>query len=197
MIKTKYGNAKPNETGHFRITSRKEGNNGKYLHRLIWEEHYGEIPEGFVIHHKNGNPQDNRIENMEMMPHSNHVSLHNCGESHPFYGKHLSAEHRRKVSENHADTSGENNGMYGKRHKLSSRLQLSQPNSTTGIYRVQKKKSSSCAQGFIWEYRYYDEKGVRRSIMSVDLEKLKSKVLKKGLEWIEFKGGEDIEICNQ
>jgi hypothetical protein len=32
--------------------------------------------------------------------------------------------------------------------------------------------------------------------MSVDLEKLKLKVLAKGLEWIEFEGGEDTEVCN-
>ena len=35
---TKYGIAKIHNTGYYRITSRKEGNNGKLLHRLIFED---------------------------------------------------------------------------------------------------------------------------------------------------------------
>lgn len=40
--------------------------NGKrfYVHRLIWEIHNGQIPSGMVIDHINGNPGDNRIENL-------------------------------------------------------------------------------------------------------------------------------------
>ncbi|EBW5988281.1 HNH endonuclease [Escherichia coli] len=40
--------------------------NGKreYVHRVVWEIHHGEIPEGMVIDHINGNPSDNRIENL-------------------------------------------------------------------------------------------------------------------------------------
>jgi hypothetical protein len=34
-------------------------------HRLVWEFHNGPIPEGWHIHHKNGNRSDNRIENLE------------------------------------------------------------------------------------------------------------------------------------
>lgn len=195
MIETKYGNAKLNETGHYRISSRKEGNNGKYLHRLIWEEHYGEIPEGYVIHHKNENPQDNSISNLELMERGKHVSLHESGEKHHFYGKHLSPEHRRKVSENHARLSGEDNGMYGKQHKLSSRLLMSNGRNKTGILNVSKKKSPSCKKGWCWQYKYY-ENGKVKTIMSVNLMKLKEKVLKKGFEWIELEGGEETEVCN-
>ena len=35
----------------------------KYLHRKIWEDNFGEIPKGFVIHHKDGNRSNNTIEN--------------------------------------------------------------------------------------------------------------------------------------
>jgi hypothetical protein len=40
--------------------------NGKreYVHRVVWEIHHGEIPEGMVIDHINGDPSDNRIENL-------------------------------------------------------------------------------------------------------------------------------------
>lgn len=35
-----------------------------YLHRVLWEMHYGEIPEGIQIDHINGVRDDNRIENL-------------------------------------------------------------------------------------------------------------------------------------
>ena len=39
----------------------------KLEHRLVWEQHYGPIPPGGVIHHKNGDGRDNRVENLELM----------------------------------------------------------------------------------------------------------------------------------
>lgn len=57
----------------------------------------------------------------------------------------------------------------------------------SGIYRVRKKKNNQCAQGFTWVYTYNDENGKQKTLSSVDLDKLKKKVLDKKLEWIEFK----------
>lgn len=52
--------------------------NGKNvrLHRYLWEKYYGEIPEGYVIHHKNGNGLDNKIENFELLSDSEHKRKH-------------------------------------------------------------------------------------------------------------------------
>ena len=36
------------------------------VHRVVWELHNGEIPEGMVINHVNCNPADNRILNLEL-----------------------------------------------------------------------------------------------------------------------------------
>lgn len=33
-------------------------------HRIIWEMHYGPIPEGMVIDHRDGNPLNNKIANL-------------------------------------------------------------------------------------------------------------------------------------
>ncbi len=37
-------------------------------HRLIWIYHYGPIPEGFEIDHINRKRDDNRIENLRVVP---------------------------------------------------------------------------------------------------------------------------------
>lgn len=47
-----------------------------YLHRQIWKDHYGEIPEGYHIHHKNHDTTDNRIENLELLEEYDHRSHH-------------------------------------------------------------------------------------------------------------------------
>ena len=45
-------------------------------HRVIWEIYFGNIPKGYDVHHKNGIKHDNRIENLECMPHGAHSSHH-------------------------------------------------------------------------------------------------------------------------
>ena len=65
-IKTKYGNANLNKWGYYAITSRKEGNHGKLLHRVIFEDFYNikldeEFPEGIHIHHIDEDKTNNEI----------------------------------------------------------------------------------------------------------------------------------------
>ena len=54
-------------------------NTSLYLHRLIWEDNYGPIPDKHVIHHKNENKLDNRLDNLECLPWGEHTALHNLG----------------------------------------------------------------------------------------------------------------------
>jgi len=89
-IKTKFGNAKI-ENGYYRIISKKEGNKGKLLHRLIWEDFYGKpIPNGYSIHHKDGNPLCNEIWNLQCCEHSKHMRFHSIN---------ISGEKRLKLSQ--------------------------------------------------------------------------------------------------
>jgi len=46
------------------------------LHREIWKAHHGPIPDGYHIHHRNGDTGDNRIENLECLPAGSHLSYH-------------------------------------------------------------------------------------------------------------------------
>lgn len=48
----------------------------KALHRQMYEDKCGEIPKGYVVHHKDGDPLNNSISNLEVMPRGRHQSEH-------------------------------------------------------------------------------------------------------------------------
>ena len=50
---------------------------GCAIHRACWEAHHGPIPTGYIIHHINGDPTDNRVENLACMTNGEHRTLHN------------------------------------------------------------------------------------------------------------------------
>lgn len=81
-LHTKFGNARVDRE-YYIITSSKEGNNKKYLHKLIFEDFYGfEVPKQFVVHHKDGNKLNNCILNLQLMRKEDHLSLHHKGLKH-------------------------------------------------------------------------------------------------------------------
>lgn len=56
---------------------------GMYLHRFVWEAVHGEIPDGYHIHHKDEDPGNNEIENLELLPAAEHLRGHHAGKSTP------------------------------------------------------------------------------------------------------------------
>lgn len=77
-LHTKWGTAKINRYGYYRITSGVEGNNMKFLHRLIYEEYHKctLLPQG-QIHHIDNNRTNNCILNLELVSAENHLTQHN------------------------------------------------------------------------------------------------------------------------
>ena len=97
-MKTKYGTARINKEGYYHITSRREGNKNKLLHRLIWEDFYNtEVPKGYTIHHRNGDKKCNCILNLQLMRNKDHLSLHHKN-------KNLSEETKKKMSKSQNTT---------------------------------------------------------------------------------------------
>lgn len=45
-------------------------------HDLVWEAHFGAIPAGHEIHHRNETKTDNRIENLQLVTRLEHKRLH-------------------------------------------------------------------------------------------------------------------------
>lgn len=62
-------------TGRYYQSGRK-GSPERLLHRRIWIDNFGAIPEGFVVHHKDGDWTNNRIENLELVDRSSHATQH-------------------------------------------------------------------------------------------------------------------------
>ena len=66
---------------HVKMRNHPRADRNGYVRRsiLVWEQHHGPVPVGMVIHYVNGNPQDDRIENLKALPHGEHVRLHKRG----------------------------------------------------------------------------------------------------------------------
>jgi hypothetical protein len=48
----------------------------KVLHRQMWMDAHGSIPEGYHIHHKDFNPDNNTFENLEAVRYDIHEAMH-------------------------------------------------------------------------------------------------------------------------
>jgi len=52
-------------------------------HRWLWEQAYGKIPAGMQVHHKDENPTNNDIDNLEVVDAFEHNSMHHLGNKYP------------------------------------------------------------------------------------------------------------------
>ena len=57
---------------------------GVRLHREVWKDKHGEVPNGFHVHHKDHDRHNNGLDNLELMTKSEHISHHQKGHNRPF-----------------------------------------------------------------------------------------------------------------
>jgi len=172
-IETKYGTAHLTENGHYQIKTHEKGHYGEYLHRLVFEDFYKiTLSPEIVIHHDDGNPQNNEIWNLIPLTKAEHTALHSRGNTWS-RGKIVADETRANMSKAHK----------GKTISQSQRINRSKADNSTGFLRVYIKPAKTTKQGFIWCYQY-QEGNKRKNWTSVDLLKLKEKILLNGLEWL-------------
>lgn len=190
-IHTKWGNAKVDHSGYYRISSTKEGNYRKSLARLIYEDNFGKIPNSHTVYHKNGDKTDNSLDNLGLRLKTYAI----VGDNHPFKGKHLSKEHVRKIVESNRKTYASKPKpapkpkpepkILSEEEKRKISINYSKKHSSTGYYRVNKSKDSRRKQGHYWRYRWIENKKVK-SLCAPTIDELERKVRSKGLEWIKF-----------
>ena len=170
--KSEFGYYYVDDDGYCHITSRKEGNKGKLLHRVIMEQHLGrELKREEEIHHLNGDVLDNRIENLVLCKnHQEHMKYHpnrseetkrkisdsRMGEKHWNYGKPMGEETKQKMK-----------NTYAKKNKC-------------GFPNLIVTSCKECVRGFTFKYRYYDENGVRKGISHSKLEDMIQAIIDKG-----------------
>jgi transcription elongation factor Elf1 len=66
---------KDKKTGYY-LSTCKIGTSRIRLHRYMWMKYHGEIPKGFEVHHKDGNKDNNEIDNLELMTKKKHLDWH-------------------------------------------------------------------------------------------------------------------------
>jgi len=91
--------------GHLRVhnwDSKKDKADHKWVHRLVWENFYNKVDEGLVINHKDRNPENNDIENLELLTPEEHNSVHYQERLEKgFYNHHRESEKSWKKRLNH------------------------------------------------------------------------------------------------
>lgn len=75
-----------------------DGTKGTSYHRYVYEQMYGEIPKGKVIHHLCHNPSCCNPEHLVMMDGSEHNSLHKRGNKNNL-GKHFTRPYKLNTQE--------------------------------------------------------------------------------------------------
>lgn len=71
----------------------------KMIHRLTWEYYHGPIPKGFDIHHKDGNKMNNHIDNLDCIPHNEHLRIHMSENTLKVHAWHRSSKGKKFMKE--------------------------------------------------------------------------------------------------
>lgn len=127
--------------GYLKFTLSKNGiEEHKRANRLVWEVFVGPIPDGYDIHHKNHNRQDNRLENLELILLSEHTKEHIDDRTN-------GAIKSNSIPINQYTFDGELLATYNSATEASRILNINQSNISACC--LGKRKS---AGGYVWQY---------------------------------------------
>lgn len=79
---------------------------GRKLHRDVWADAFGEIPHGCHIHHRDGDPGNNLLANLECMDATEHLRLTWANSPKATATEHFSELARRRAADWHASEEG-------------------------------------------------------------------------------------------
>ena len=101
-----------NNGGHLRfsLTNDNGVKTKKYIHQLLAEAFIPNLDGYSVVHHKDHNPINNSLDNLEWVNPQKHAKIHHQGNTY-FLGKHHTEEYKQKMSD---VMKGEHNPMFGK-----------------------------------------------------------------------------------
>lgn len=89
------------KNGYWYISNSKRAS---LVHRLIWMVANGcDIPEGYEIHHIDGNKDNNCISNLELVTKKEHLSCIHIKEKHHWFGRQHSKYSKDKMSNSRTD----------------------------------------------------------------------------------------------
>jgi endogenous inhibitor of DNA gyrase (YacG/DUF329 family) len=100
---------KDKNTGYFLCTKKTDIGKRERLHCFVWRKNFGDIPDGFQIHHKDKNKDNNEIENLACIPKHEHMKLHadeNARNNHDFMVNNLVENALPKAVEWHRSEQG-------------------------------------------------------------------------------------------
>jgi hypothetical protein len=142
-------------------------------YRLLWEKNYGKIPKGYQIHHKNGNHEDNRIENLELIKEEDHRKIHGhyykkgqipFNKNIPFkniISKEKNEKRKKKISETlkrlFAEGKRKGNNRRGCKQSKETRNKIGKSNKGK-VRTEEQKKQRSIIQKNLWKDEDYKEK---------------------------------------
>lgn len=64
-----------NNRGYYRSRQR-DGTPEVPLHRAVWQEVHGPVPDGHEVHHIDGDPTNNALDNLRVLSRAEHLALH-------------------------------------------------------------------------------------------------------------------------
>lgn len=95
----------PDKKGYW-LGNRKGTKKPVRLHTYVWEYHNGPVPHGYHVHHKDHNPDNNEIENLELIEKAAHLSYHGNLQDKEWARRNLAENARPAASEWHRSTEG-------------------------------------------------------------------------------------------